>query len=119
MFIKRSIKFFIIVLVAFAFASVATAYAAANTVPDAKVGEGSGVISGYIVSNVAYTLNSVNPSTITSVAFDLNAAAVTVKVSLTGGVTTDCTAGSGNTWTCPVTVPVTSATSLTVVAASN
>jgi hypothetical protein len=120
MFIKRSIKFFIIVLVAFAFASVATAYAAANTVPSSAAGEGSGAISGYVVTNVAYTLDSLNPSNITGVAFDLDAAALTVKVSLvTGGATTACVHGLLYHWTCAVTVSVPSANSLTVVAASN
>ena len=117
MFIKRSIKFFIIVLVAFAFASVATAYAAANTVPSSAAGEGSGAISGYVVSNIDYTLDSANPSSITGVAFDLDAAAGTVKVSLvTGGATTACVHGSLFHWTCAVTVPVVSANNLTVVA---
>jgi hypothetical protein len=120
MFIKRSIKFFAIVLVAFAFASVATAYAAANTVPGTSAGEGSSTISGYTVSNVAYTLDSNNPSSITGVAFDLNASANTVRVSLvSGGSTSACTSGGGNHWACTVTVSVSSANSLTVIAASN
>jgi hypothetical protein len=120
MFIKRSVKFFAIVLVAFAFASVATAYAAANTVPGTSVGEGSTTISGYSVTGVAYTLDSNNPANITAVAFDLNAAASYVKVSLvSGGSLTACTQGTGNHWTCAVNVPVASANSLTVIAASN
>ena len=120
MFIKRSIKFFAIVLVAFAFASVATAYAASNTVPGSSAGEGSGKISGYTVANVSYTLDSNNPSSITTVAFDLNAAASTVRVSLvTGGLTVGCIQGSGNHWTCTVNTLVSSADNLTVIAASN
>jgi hypothetical protein len=46
MFIKRSIKIFIIVIAAVALASVATAFAAANTVPPTKAGDGNSAISG-------------------------------------------------------------------------
>ncbi|MGA2505713.1 MAG: hypothetical protein ABSG01_16645 [Anaerolineales bacterium] len=120
MFIKRSIKFFVIVLVAFAFASVATAYAASNTVPPSSAGQGSGTISGYTVTNVAYTLDSNNPSSITTVEFDLNAGASTVKASLiSGGSTVACVHGSGFHWTCTVNTLVSSADNLTVIAASN
>jgi hypothetical protein len=95
MFIKRSIKFIIIVLVAFAFASVATAYAASNTgIPAQTAGDGAGTISGYTISNVGYTL-AANPQNIASVTFNLNADAVNVKIKLVA---------SGSTWyNCTVT----------------
>jgi hypothetical protein len=91
MFIKRSIKVFVIAIVAFAFASVATAYAAANTVPASKAGDGSGAISGYTVSAIHYVLNS-TPTTIDSVTFTLNSAPVagsTIKIKLVA---------AGSTW---------------------
>ena len=102
MFIKRSIKVFVIAIVAFAFASVATAYAAANTVPASKAGDGSGAISGYTVSAIHYNLNS-TPTTIDSVTFTLNSAPVagsTIKIKLVA---------AGSTWyTCSnVTTAVT------------
>jgi|GEM_PF-1973205 len=95
MFIKRSIKFFIVVLVAFAFASVATAYAASNTgIPLQTAGDGANNISGYTISNVAYTLDT-NPQDIASVTFNLSADAVNVKIKLVA---------LGATWyTCTVT----------------
>jgi len=119
MFIKRSIKVFVIAIVAFAFASVATAYAAANIVPDSKAGDGSGVISGYTVSAIHYNLNS-TPTTIDTVTFNLNstpAAGSTITIRLVAG---------GPTWytctnllaavTCTTTgAPVTTANSLQVV----
>lgn len=91
MFIKRSIKVFVIAIVAFAFASVATAYAAANTVPASKAGDGSGAISGYTVSAIHYVLNS-TPTTIDSVTFTLNSAPVagsTIRIKLVA---------AGSTW---------------------
>jgi hypothetical protein len=91
MFIKRSIKVFVIAIVAFAFASVATAYAAANTVPVSMAGDGSGAISGYTVSAIHYVLNS-TPTTIDSVTFTLNSAPVagsTIRIKLVA---------AGSTW---------------------
>ena len=69
MLIKRSVKFFAIVLVAFAFASVATAYAATNTIPPTAAGDGAGAISGYAISAIHYNLNATNPGNIDSVTF--------------------------------------------------
>jgi len=58
------------------------AFTASNTVPGSKAGKGEGVISGYAVSSVAYTLSSTNPANIDSVAFTFDAAAATVKAKL-------------------------------------
>jgi hypothetical protein len=81
--------------------AVAYAFAAANTVPNGNAGDGSGTVSGYDVTNVVYTPNATNPANLDSVAFQLNAAASTVKVQLvsTGGTWYNCTLGGG-TWTC-------------------
>ncbi len=60
-------------------------YAAANTVPTSKVGDGAGAISGYTVSQIRYGLNSTNPTNIDTVSFVLDsapAAGSTVKVKL-------------------------------------
>ncbi len=101
MFIKRSVKFLAIIIVAFAFASVATAYAAGNTVPDTNAGDGAGVISGYTLSAVHYNLNGANPGNIDSVTFSTNItvpSGATVKIKLVNAGSTwyTCT-GQGST----------------------
>jgi hypothetical protein len=93
MFIKRSLKVLIIVIVAFAFTSVTYAFAASNTgIPNQKAGDGAGTITGYAISGVAYTL-AANPQQIASVTFNLNADATTVKIKLVAAGSTwyDCT----------------------------
>jgi hypothetical protein len=95
MFIKRSIKVFIIAIAAFAFASVGTAFAAANTVDTSKAGDGNAAISGYDVFNIHYNLAS-PPTTITSVTFTLDSAPVggstiTIKLVAIGSTWYTCT----------------------------
>jgi hypothetical protein len=106
MFIKRSMKVLLVVIVAFAFASVATAYAASNTVPASKAGDGSGAMSGYIISAIHYVLNS-TPTTIDSVTFTLSSAPVvgsTIKIKLVAAGSTwyNCT-NTTTTVTCTTT----------------
>ena len=43
---------------------VSYTFAAANTVPATKAGDGAGVISGFTITNVTYTLNATNPQNI-------------------------------------------------------
>ena len=50
----------VIVLVVLA-ATGAYVFTASNTVPNTNAGSGSGTISGYTISGVAYNLNSSNP----------------------------------------------------------
>jgi hypothetical protein len=78
---SRSLKLFVIVLVVLVVATLAYAFAAANTVP--RVRNTTGDISGYTVSNIAYTFDTANPSNLIKVAFSLDAPATTVSVSLT------------------------------------
>jgi hypothetical protein len=92
------------------------AFTASNTVAASKAGAGAGAISGYAVSNIAYTNASGN---ITGVSFNLDGAAGDVKVTLVdGGTESDCGASVGvtNLVTCTVDVPAGDATSLTVTA---
>lgn len=120
MFFSRTIKLFIIGILAFVFATVITAFAASNSVPDAKAGDGSGTISGYTVSNVVYNLNAGDPSQIDSVQFDLDDTASTVEITLVNGSSTfySCTNTSGNTWLCTTAgATVSPADELRVVAA--
>jgi hypothetical protein len=72
------------------------AFTAANTVAESKAGDGSGEITGYDVSEVDYTLNATDPSTIDSVDFTLDTeptagSDVMVQLDSTGGEWHDCT----------------------------
>ena len=51
-------------------------FAASNTVPGSKAGDGAGAITGYVVSTVHYNLNAANPRNIDSVTFALDSAPV-------------------------------------------
>jgi hypothetical protein len=116
MFIKRVLKVFLIAIVVFAFATGASAYAAANTVLTSKAGDGSGAISGYTVTAVHYNLNATNPQNIDSVTFTLDSAPITGSTIMIKLV------AAGSTWyTCTnITTAVTCNTSgATVLAADN
>lgn len=103
-------KYIAIALIILTLSVVAYGYAAANVVPEFGAGDGSGVVSGYTVSNVDYVLLTSDPTKVESVAFDVAAtsgAAVadTVKISVDSGTTwVDCTGPVTNTWTCAFTV---------------
>ena len=117
----RSLKV-LFVLFTIVVISVATyAFAAANTVPDTKAGDGSGAVSGYTVTGVVYNLNASNPATLDSVDFDLGAAATQVQVQLvTAGTWYTCALDTGTVWTCSTTgLAVSTINQLRVVAASN
>jgi hypothetical protein len=96
------------------------AYAAANTVPASTAGSGSGAISGYTVSNIAYTLNAVTPTNLDQVAFTIApTAASTVKVQLAPAGSWYTCANAAGSVTCNTTAPqatALAATQLTVVA---
>ena len=119
--VRRSSRTLIVALVAVAIGAGVYAYAATNTVPGSTAGAGSGTISGYTVSSIAYTLNSTTPTNLDQVAFTIfPAAASTVKVQLaSGGSWYSCTNSTGSV-TCTTTSPqatAVAATQLTVVAA--
>jgi hypothetical protein len=119
MFMKNAIKVLIIGLMVFALATVAYAYAAANTVPASSAGDGSGVISGYTISSIVYQLDAANPANIHIITFTLSAAAGTVQVSVTGAAPyQSCAIAGGTNVTCTFAVEPTvlSATSLRVIA---
>lgn len=118
----RNFKILFVFIVIAVISVAAYAFAAANTVPATKAGDGTGAVSGYTVTSVAYTLNGTDPTTLDSVAFDLGAAAVQVKVQLvaTTGTWYTCTNTSGTLWSCDTTgLTVSSINQLRVVAASN
>jgi hypothetical protein len=102
--IIRSPRFLIVVVLVALSAIGAYVFTATNTVPGTQAGAGSAAISGYTVSNVAYTLNS-DPTKIDAVTFTISpAAAGTVKAQLvSGGTWYDCTNSSGSV-SCDTTV---------------
>jgi hypothetical protein len=110
----------VVLTAAAALAVAAYAFTASNTVPGSKAGKGEGAISGYTVSDVAYTLSTSNPAMIDKVAFTLNGAASTVKAKVVAasGTYTDCSVSGGTSVTCDFSPDVTvlSADELSVVA---
>ena len=92
------------------------AFTASNTLGSSTAGAGSGAISGYAVSNIAYATSGVD---ITAVAFNLAGAATSVKVQLSsGGTEYDCGTPDPVTYrvTCATAEPASAANALTVVA---
>ncbi len=111
MFLSRLLKplNIALVLVVLAVAAGGYAFAATNTVPATQAGAGSNTISGYTISNVVYGLDSVNPSELDSVTFDVAGGTPnTVKVQVVStGNWYDCTAGTAPSWSCTITDTVT------------
>ena len=110
-------------VVAAALATGAYAFTATNTVPDSSAGSGSGTISGYTVSAVAYQLNATTPSNIDSVTFTLSANASTAKAKIVSGSSTytSCTIAANNVdVTCDFSpdIAITTADQLSVIATS-
>lgn len=108
-------------LVATVLAAGAYAYTASNTVAASAAGDGAGVVSGYDVTNVQYTLDAADPTAIDAVSFDLDAAASVVKADTDNGSGyVDCTNTGGTSWSCdfPTNPAVAGVTSLAVIATS-
>ncbi|NNN02261.1 MAG: hypothetical protein HKL86_10565 [Acidimicrobiaceae bacterium] len=93
---------------------VASAFTAGNTVNQSFAGEGVGVVSGYTVYNVHYTIAQSNTpglgndANISGVSFNLDHAATSVGYALYDGGTAvgggSCTTSGGNLWTCQASV---------------
>ncbi len=117
----RKFRYLAALIAAVCIAAGVYAFTATNTVPGSNAGAGSGAISGYTVSGIAYTLGA-TPTDLASVAFTLDKAAGTVKAQVqTGGSWYGCTNTGGNNWSCDTTSPqatVQPADQLTVVATS-
>lgn len=119
----RKLRYILVALLAVIVAAGAYAFTASNTVPGTNAGSGSGTISGYSVSNVAYTLDPTTPTNLNAVTFDLDKSAGSVKaqVDSSSGDWYSCTNTTGTTWSCDTTSPqatVQPADQLTVVATS-
>jgi len=120
MFTRRMLTIVSTVAVSLIFATAAFAFANTNTVPGSTAGSGSGAISGYTISAIAYTLDSTTPTNLDAVNFTISpTAASQVKIQLaSGGSWYTCTNSTGSV-TCNTTSPqatVAAATNLTVVA---
>ena len=106
---KKTFRFsrILVVLVAVGvIAGASYAFTASNTVPTTYAGDGTGTISGYVVSAVAYTLNGTTPTNVDAVAFTLDHAATTVKARVvTGGSWYSCSNTGGNNFSCATTSP--------------
>jgi hypothetical protein len=118
--LRRRRRTVLVGLLAIVLGAAAFAYTATNTVPGSNAGSGSGTISGYTITGVAYTLNSTTPTNLDQVAFTISPTTTsTVKAQLaSGGSWYSCTNTAGSV-TCNTTSPqatVAAATQLTVVA---
>jgi hypothetical protein len=113
----------LVLLGVFGLLAVATyGFAAANTVPASNAGDGQAAISGFTVSNVHYTLDTVNPQNVSEVSFTLSPslpAGGASRISLDGGTSwLGAGACSGLTSVvCTGSFPVASLSVLRVVAA--
>lgn len=104
-----------------------SAFTASSAVPDHKLGQDVGEISGYVTSGITYTYDSAG-TTITNVVFTLDGAASTVKARVTSSAASvayvNCdpnlaTVLLANDWTCDVAdVTVANANGLDVFASS-
>jgi hypothetical protein len=104
MFSSNLIKGFLLILVVSIITSVSFIFASSNTGLNNKGGEGTGSISGYVVSNIEYELG-VNPEILQEVKFTLDSPATTVRVNLVSSTSNyyPCTTVSGNQWSCLLT----------------
>ena len=82
------------------------AFTASNTVPTTNAGQGTGTVSGYTASAVAYSLNGSTPTNIDSVSFTMSpTSATTVKAQfVSGGSWYSCTNTAGSV-SCATTSP--------------
>lgn len=106
-----------------ALATGAYAYTASNTVGTTSAGDGSGAISGFVVTSVKYNLNAATPSNMDSVTFTLDTAPVagsTIKAQLASAGSWYTCSNVSTAVTCTVMTPqatVAAATTLRVVVA--
>ena len=117
--LRKSKRLFGAIMVAGLIGSASYAMTAANDFEDleSKGGQGSHDITGFVVSDVQYTL-AANPENYSAVSFDLDGAAGTVRAKVTDIGTTyeTCSIVTGMRWTCPISDSVASADELTVIA---
>lgn len=79
---------------------IGQAFTATNTVTvTRRLGDGSGTISGFAISNVHYTMNPANPLRVQVATFDVSPAATRVVMKMVSSTTAavNCTMSLGNT----------------------
>jgi hypothetical protein len=124
------VRYLLVLIIALIVATGVLGFAAGNTVPNTAAGDGNGGISGYVVTNVKYNLETSDATHIASVTFDLagTVAPVTVKAKLVSSSTTyaSCSVGALASGVYPATCSfgagtqsVTSADDLRIIALSN
>lgn len=116
---KKISKFVLILVTVLLISGISYAYAAGNTVPTSKAGDGAEDITGYTITNVVYHLNAANPGNIDSVSFTLSdtAGSASIKLVAAGSTWYSCTITGGTSASCTTTgATVTSADELRVVA---
>jgi predicted Fe-Mo cluster-binding NifX family protein len=121
--ISRTLKLSAVLLAVMILTMAIYGFAAGNTVPVSKAGDGEGTVSGYTISAVTYTLNTTNPGNIDSVSFTTSPAVTagsTIKIKLVNAGTTwfTCSGAGTTSITCTTTgADVLSADKLRVVIA--
>ncbi len=95
-------RFIIVAALALVLATAAYGFAAANTFSaPASLGDGSEGVSGFVISNVVYTLDTgSDPANITNVSFDIAPDAVGKPDATDADV--ELVAGSGNLYDCAI-----------------
>ena len=114
---NRMIRTIGIFMLLFVLTTAMYAFTATNTVDSSRAGIGDGEIDGYAVTNVSWTLDASDPSNITGVAFDLDAAAGSAFARVDAGAWATCVNSTVNSWTCAVSGDTLAAASLEVAAA--
>jgi hypothetical protein len=115
----RNFKVLMIAFVVLVLAGSGYAFAAANTVDATIAGEGAGAVTGFVITDIVYTLNATDASKIDSVAFTTDGVATIAKVNLNpltkdswyACVDTDGV-GAVNAWTCNTTAAPTGTVAL-------
>lgn len=119
----HTLKGLLILLTVVMVVIVSTTYAFASENPplSSQLGEGSGMASGYSVTNIAYHLNA-DPTSIDSISFTLDSAAAIVKIGInnTASPWFNCSNVISNDWICQtVGVTTLSVEILRVIATNN
>ena len=122
--IKNRYRIMALLIMALILAAATYAFAAGNIVDANVAGEGFGVVSGYNVTSVTYTINPADPTTFSNVRFTLSDTATATNVfagtSAASGVGlswSSCTNVAGNTFQCAISGDVDVAVELHVAAA--
>jgi hypothetical protein len=113
---NRTLRTIGIFLLLFVVTTAMYAFTAENTVDDSLAGIGEGGISGYVVTDISWTLDPGDPSQITGVEFTLDADASSAFARVDEGTWAECTGGP-TAWSCPVTGDTLAAATLEVAAA--